>query len=464
MKLLRALVLSLPFLALPVLHAGDADACGGCLINQLESTQVTGHRMILSISNDRTTLWDQITYSGAPESFAWVLPIHGQVEVGLSSDALFGALEQATQINVVSPSLNCLPPDCALAPNAGGDGAGSSSGTGGGGVTVIAEEVVGPYATVQLKSDNPNALSEWLVANGYNIPPDIAPVIKSYVDDGFDFLALKLVPGQGVNSMRPVRITSPGAVPVLPLRMVAAGTGAITPITLWMMGEGRYEPTNFPTFRIKTSDLVWNWDTQSSNYADLKQKNFDASGGKAWLVEAGEPFSRYWIEDSLKWTVQYDPDNSGYSGDPANGQSALDECNADLDMLFGTIPENNLWLSRIHGELSRAALAADLTVGAAADQGYIERWLQVTNAVGTPPACPPPPSWCQDPGQTNVDVNPWDDAFGNGVGSDESGSQSRAGCAIGGESSVPAALGLFGGALLLSLSRRRRRGSERDRS
>jgi len=49
--------------------------------------------MILSISQDRTTSWDQITYAGAPSSFAWVLPIKGQVEVGLSSDALFGTLD-----------------------------------------------------------------------------------------------------------------------------------------------------------------------------------------------------------------------------------------------------------------------------------------------------------------------------------------------------------------------------------
>src|SRR5262245_45666116 len=86
MRILRALVLSLPLLSAPLLHATDADACGGCLINQQESTQVTGHRMVLSISNDRTTLWDQITYSGDPTSFAWVLPIKGTVEIGLSSD------------------------------------------------------------------------------------------------------------------------------------------------------------------------------------------------------------------------------------------------------------------------------------------------------------------------------------------------------------------------------------------
>jgi hypothetical protein len=127
MKLLRALVLTLPLLAAPAFYATDADACGGCLINQEESTQVTSHRMILSISNDRTTLWDQITYSGDPSSFAWVLPIKGTVDVGLSSDGMFSALEQATQVSIRSPSINCLPSGCqGGAPNAGGEDDGFS--------------------------------------------------------------------------------------------------------------------------------------------------------------------------------------------------------------------------------------------------------------------------------------------------------------------------------------------------
>src|SRR5688572_19439714 len=81
----------------------DASACGGCFVSQTESTQVTGHRMILSISNDKTTLWDQIKYAGNPDSFAWVLPIKGQVAIGLSSDALFARLEVHTQVFIGSP-------------------------------------------------------------------------------------------------------------------------------------------------------------------------------------------------------------------------------------------------------------------------------------------------------------------------------------------------------------------------
>ncbi len=462
MKLSSLFLCLLPLALAPAFVSTDAHACGGCLVSQTQTTQVTGHRMILSVSKDQTTLWDQITYDGAPESFAWVLPIKGTVDVGLSSDAMFSALEQATSVTINSPSINCLPPGCAGPPNAGGGDASGSGGSGGGGVVVIAEEVVGPYATVQLSSQDPNALKNWLTTNGYNLPVDIAPVVDAYVAEGFNFLALKLVPGKGINSMRPVRITSPGATPVLPLRMVAAGTGQTTPITLYVMGEGRYEAANFANFVIKENELTWDWDAQSSDYADVKQAAFAASNGKSWQTEAAEPFSKYWFQDNLRWVAEFDTANSGYGLDPM-GPTALDECNADLDTLFSTIPDATLWVTRLHGELSRAALGVDLSLQASADQTQVARWLQVTNAVGTPPACPPPPDWCtgnmSSGGVPPVDTNPWDDQIGGGNGGTATPS-----CAVAPESSMPATFGLLASAFFMSIARRRTRSSHTKRS
>lgn len=461
MKLSSLFLCLLPLAVMPAFVSTDAYACGGCIVSQTETTQVTGHRMILSISKESTTLWDQITYDGAPESFAWVLPTKGTVDVGLSSDAMFAALEQATAVTVNSPVISCLPPDCVGGPpNAGGNASGSG-GMGGGGVVVIAEEVVGPYATVQLSSQDPNALKNWLIANGYNLPPDIAPIVDAYVAEGFNFLALKLVPGQGINSMRPVRITSMGATPVLPLRMVAAGTGQTTPITLYVMGEGRYEAANFANFTIKETELTWNWDTQSSDYAKIKQAGFDASGGKSWLTEAAEPFSKYWFQDNLRWSAEFDTANSGYGIDPM-GPTALEECNADLDALFSTIPDATLWVTRMNGELSRAALGIDLTLQASAQQTQVSRWLQVTNAIGTQPSCPPPPDWCLPANSSGgIDTNPWDDHFGSGNGST---SQATPSCAVATESTVPATFGLLASAFFMSVARRRGRASRTKRS
>ena len=212
----------------------QAHACGGFFISQSENTQVTGHRMVLSLSSTQSTLYDQISYSGSPESFAWILPIQGQVEVGLSSDLLFATLEIETETSIASPTIDCTG-GCFNSSGTGsavGPGPGPGGSTGGG-VEVIAQAVVGPYETVQLSASDPQALANWLASHGYVIPADVQDVVDSYVVDGFDFLAMRLVPGQGVDAMRPVRITTPGAGLTLPLRMVAAGTGATTAVCGW---------------------------------------------------------------------------------------------------------------------------------------------------------------------------------------------------------------------------------------
>jgi hypothetical protein len=169
MRHLSAFVFA-PVAALALTYSPDTHACGGCFISQSETTQVTGHRMILSVGSAQTTLYDQIEYSGAPSSFGWVLPIKGTVDVGLSSDALFANLEQWTAVSINSPQITCPPP-----PNCGDDDdlAGSNEGSSGTGtgpgeppVEVLAQEVVGPYETVQLSSQDPAALKTWLADHG----------------------------------------------------------------------------------------------------------------------------------------------------------------------------------------------------------------------------------------------------------------------------------------------------------
>src|ERR1700692_1994081 len=86
-------------IALVSATARDSRACGGCFIRPTSQhgTVVTDHRMIFAVSPAQTTLYDQIKYTGSPADFAWVLPIHGQVGLGVSSDLLFSTLEQATR-------------------------------------------------------------------------------------------------------------------------------------------------------------------------------------------------------------------------------------------------------------------------------------------------------------------------------------------------------------------------------
>ncbi|MEO6573649.1 MAG: DUF2330 domain-containing protein, partial [Polyangiaceae bacterium] len=103
----------------------DARACGGCFTTPESDSVVTDHRMILSISPQQTTLYDQIRYAGSPTSFAWVLPISGEATVGLSSDLVFAELDQRTQTQVLPPPRK----NCPSQPYCGEEGlAGSADG------------------------------------------------------------------------------------------------------------------------------------------------------------------------------------------------------------------------------------------------------------------------------------------------------------------------------------------------
>jgi hypothetical protein len=93
----------------------DASACGGCLQPPVEvESVITDEKMIFSLSKDQATLFDEIHYSGSPSSFAWVLPIHGTVTVGLSADILFATIDQLTATQVTQPTPNCPVPECSI--------------------------------------------------------------------------------------------------------------------------------------------------------------------------------------------------------------------------------------------------------------------------------------------------------------------------------------------------------------
>ncbi|MEQ9317619.1 MAG: DUF2330 domain-containing protein, partial [Polyangiaceae bacterium] len=275
-----------------------AEACGGCFHagGETESTVVTGHRMAMSISQTQSVLWDQIEYTGEPSEFSWVLPIKPGAHLEVAKDAWFDVLDAGTAAAVGSRSVSCGGGGGAI-DDGGGFGCGSGdlsamSDSGGGfqsggesdPVTVVSQATVGPYETVTLSTEQPGALNEWLEGHGYVVPEAIQPTIDAYVAEGFDFIALRLVPGNGVHQMQPVRVIMPAGQMALPLRLVAAGTGATTSINLFVLGEGRYEVQNFPNLLFPTEEVVWDYGTRSSNYSELRKATLETEDGLGWLT------------------------------------------------------------------------------------------------------------------------------------------------------------------------------------
>jgi hypothetical protein len=442
-----------------LLASNDARACGGCFHpeDQPETTLVTGHRMAFAISKTQTVLWDQIQYSGAPSEFAWVLPVKPGAYIEVSNDAWFDSLDAATSTRVVAPQIICVQPSFPE------DDVGTRSGCGCGSigaddasagvafptpagpadkgpivppVSVTHEGSVGPYDTVTLHANVPGeGVSTWLSDNNFAIDESVKPIIDAYTAENFDFIAVRLRPGQGIQQMQPVRVVSPGASPALPLRMVAAGTGANVDLTLFVIGEGRWEIENFPNHIIDPLGLSWDFAKDASNYATLRQQTLAKEGGRTWLntyAKQGALLSPVTNPTTLG-LVQYGDSGASTIGNlyvdqakindqlvdtactkafnqyAQSGGVVVDLCSSagndscgtlqigqidsrelacgkfdDLAVaLIGSRPRD-VWLTRLEANLPHDALKEDLKIQAAAVQQGVENWLTAVTPVNPP--------------------------------------------------------------------------------
>ncbi len=430
MRLRFSCVLLAGALAAPLLATADAQACGGCFHPPTESTVVTGHRMALAVSPARTVLWDQIAYAGDPADFAWVLPVRPGAYIDVGSDAWFETLEAATTVQVQAPFIDCGGPGGCLFGSA--DMASSLSAEGaGGGVQVVHRGTVGPYDTVTLSTSTPGALNDWLTTNGYAVDEGTQPVIDAYVAEGFDFIALRLQPGQGVREMKPVKVVTPGSGPVLPLRMVAAGTGATVDIVLYVIGEGRWATQSFPTAAMPLDLLSWDFASNESNYPELRAATLAKTEGRGWLTAYAqhgalfgsiggssffglpqlfhETYAAQALSNGEIATECALPDVGGSSAkvvdpcpagappdDPACTTVGAGEIDArtlrcgDVDdlaaALVGMHPAD-VWLTRLEASLPREALSTDLTLEAAARQEPVSNQLVARVSVNAEGYC-----------------------------------------------------------------------------
>lgn len=387
--------------------------------------------MVMSVSPTQSVLWDQIVYSGEPEEFAWVLPVKPGARVESSTAAFFEVFEANTAIRVVAPFVNCGGGSSDLGCGASAfDGALAEDGGGGEPVDVLHQGTVGPYETVTLSTEEPGALNAWLEQHGYNVDPSTQPIVDSYVEEGFDFIALRLQPGLGIDRMTPVRVVMPGMNLSLPLRMVGIGTSAFTPIVLYVVTEGRFTTQNFPEVDLDRSLLSWNFKTQSSNYESLRADALSENDGRSWLAayaDVGMFGSNRW--DNFGNDISFLPSyldqalENGEIPTACDASSAIDEgarvvnpcppgepwdspaCGTvgpgevdartlgcagadDVAVALTGLRIQDTWVTRLEANLPRAALADDLQLSASPTQDPVTNFPQAAIALEEESACP----------------------------------------------------------------------------
>jgi hypothetical protein len=427
----------------------SADACGGGVFYPQTSTTaaVTGHRVVISMSSTQTVLWDQIQYQGAPESFAWVLPVKKGARLEVATDAWIETLDGSTTKVVSSPRIECESDyssggccfgglDGAGAPPRGGD-------TGEPNVTVVHEETVGPYEVKTLETSmGGGVLADWLTANGYAIPADVAPILDDYVADGFDFIAMRMVPGATVDQMKPVRVITPGAQTSFPLRMLSAGTKDAVDLLLYVIAEGRIKSGNIPTVDFPHDKISYDFATEEFNYDAVRDEALAQSNGRVFLTTMARkgPLLAEYEQPGAGWhdiyhLADYYQANTiaeayfeqgringeltaggcssvvstakGLAGSadkvvdlcPADGSpcgtAAAGEIDSrkfacaeleDLAVALTGMHPKDVWLTRLEARLPRAALSEDLVLvpGPAAS---VERSVTAASSTNTP-SCP----------------------------------------------------------------------------
>jgi len=270
----------------------DAQACGGFFCNFQNPIVQAAERVLYVQQGPKITVHIQIAYQGPSEKFSWVLPLTKQPTLGIGSDSIFAALENATSPQFYLETKydpNCSFNQCMYPMAAGIDNSDGQSGTKGGGVTVLAQEAVGPYDTVVLQGDTGAAVQKWLTDNGYDQPPATAGLLDVYAKKQFVFLALKLQKDKTDGDLQPIVVTLEETGPCLPIRLTALAANPDMPIIIWSLAQHRAIPKNY--LHVQLNPKTIDWFSNGGNYLTVASQAVDQASGHAFLTEYAGPSS-----------------------------------------------------------------------------------------------------------------------------------------------------------------------------
>lgn len=272
-------------------------ACGGFFCNSSQPVNQAAERIIFSQSpTGEVTAVIQIQYQGPSERFAWLLPVTGSPEIGVSSDAAFTRLQSATNPRYVLTTRiegECYDPftrDSFDGPfaGAGSDAGASDAGSDAGSVSVVDEGSVGPYDYVIIDvedgvEDPAEIALEWLTDNEFDVSDFGGEVLGEYLERGMNLLAFRLTKGNSAGSIRPVRISFGQGAPSIPLRPTAVAANDDMGVLVWVLGRARAIPANYR--HLELNEALINWLSPFSNYDDVVTQAANEAGGQGFVTE-----------------------------------------------------------------------------------------------------------------------------------------------------------------------------------
>jgi hypothetical protein len=296
---LLAASLAVSTLATIVLAPSDAQACGGFFCSATNPVNQAAEHIVFAQNGDGTvTAVIEIQYQGPAEQFSWLLPISSVPmgdEIAVASNAALQRLKQATnpQYNLTlrvegTCDARDFATDSAGGPRAASGANNSSNAEGDKGVTVEAQGVVGSFEwtaiSVDEALDDPaDVATTWLSENGYDVPEGAAGLLRPYLEDGLYLLALKLVKGADVGSIRPIVLTYDAQLPMIPIKLTAVAANEDMGVLAWLLGDAQAVPKNYNSLELNEARI--NWFNANANYSQVVSQAADDAGGQGFVTE-----------------------------------------------------------------------------------------------------------------------------------------------------------------------------------
>jgi len=286
-------------LAIP---AQEAHACGGFFCSQ-EPIDQSGESILFAVDEEAGTVSThvQISYEGAAEDFAWIVPVPDIPDLFLSTDQLFGQLDARLSAQFWLDWQ--YPGECDfddMVFNAAEDLASTTATVGG--VTVIATEVVGPYDTVILSASSSDELLTWLQDHDFDLPNSLDPVLAPYVDSNAYFVALRLSNNRDVGDLAPLGMTYEAGQAMIPIQLTSIAATEDMRLEVYVVGAERAVPENY--LHVKINQAAIDWWNFGSNYEDVITLAADEAGGHAFATDYSG--STVPMHDVLHWEGRYD--------------------------------------------------------------------------------------------------------------------------------------------------------------
>ncbi|MFI1399283.1 DUF2330 domain-containing protein [Streptomyces sp. NPDC020681] len=190
---LALLALQLGSLISPAYACG----CGAMVPGRGSSMAVDRETSVVSWDGRTEQILMRFTVDGDAPKAAWIMPVPSRATVELGDRAVFSELETAIEPEERTrhyfwpregdwPFSAAGERDSAGAPQAPGDAAPP--------VGVVGRERLGDFDVARLTATDPDALRTWLETNGFELPDGLTADLKPYVEQKWEYVAVRLAP------------------------------------------------------------------------------------------------------------------------------------------------------------------------------------------------------------------------------------------------------------------------------